>query len=102
MNNDECILIITFLGVFIAATCQDSLSGASPSDQFDFLSSVPSTHHPFHTFRSRSRSCLDMKFPPPQSQPQPDMLPEFDHQQQTSPQVCVIHCNIEFSLKNIT
>jgi hypothetical protein len=29
-----------------------------------------------------------MKFPSPQYQPQPDMLPEFDHQQQSSPQVC--------------
>jgi hypothetical protein len=33
---------------------------------------------------------LDMKFLPPQSHPQPDMLPEFDHQQQTSPQVCYL------------
>jgi hypothetical protein len=92
VNNDEYVLIIiTFLCGFIAATDQDMLSGASPSDQVDFVSLMSSTHYPsFQTLhRSRAKSVLDMKFQQPQSQPQPDMLPEFDHQQM-SPQVCYV------------
>jgi hypothetical protein len=71
---------------FVVGTSPDMLSGASPSDQVDFVSLASGMNHPFPALnRSRSKSCLEMKFPSPQ--PQPDMLPEFDHQQQTSPQV---------------
>lgn len=77
---------------FVVGTSLDMLSGASPSDQVDFLSLVSGMNLPPQTLnRSRSRSCLEMKFPSSQFQPQPDMLPEFDHQQQLSPQVCYVN-----------
>ncbi|XP_021934168.1 neuropathy target esterase sws isoform X5 [Zootermopsis nevadensis] len=69
------------------AACEDLVSGASPSDHVDFVPSVSNMHHSFHSlYRGRAKSLLDMKFVQPQSHPQPDMLPEFDHQQQTPPQ----------------
>jgi hypothetical protein len=88
-SNLEHILIITDCFLVCVATSQDVLPGASP-DQADVWSFMPSSmSHHFTTFtRSKSRSSLEMKFPSPLSQPQPDMVPDFDHQQQISPQVC--------------
>ncbi|XP_023708720.1 neuropathy target esterase sws isoform X2 [Cryptotermes secundus] len=83
-------------------TSLDMLSGASPSDQVDFLSLVSGMNLPPQTLnRIRSRSCLEMKLPSSQFQPQPDMLPEFDHQQQISPQAPDVQPNVSSSKRRI-
>jgi hypothetical protein len=81
------ILILAACFHVCVATSQD-MPGAS-SDQADALPSMTSSmNHHFITFtRSRSRSSMEIKFPSPQSQLQPDMVPDFDHQQPLSPQV---------------
>jgi len=75
--------------VCVCVAASQDMPGTS-NDQADASPLMTSSlcHH-FTTFtRSRSRSSMEMKFPSPHSQPQPDMVPDFDHQQQLSPQVC--------------